>query len=211
MGKLLSQGDYDSQRVDLERAISYAEAEYHSASYKAQTGAGDAAGAKTAKDHLDALRASLEGLHAAWLGSEQARADGLVVARDKAFASITADVDAMLIERAGKLNAIVEAAEMLAEAMKAHFELSRSLRLKILEYRIQHAPRANIDGVDSALNGGASPGAIAGGVLAANGIQTTLIGGNGFMFKERSAVEMEERQAYNVRAQLKTFAPKKEA
>lgn len=211
MPKLLDQTDYDSQRGELERAIAYAEAEYHSASFKAQTGAGDAKGAKTAKDHLDALKASLEGLHAAWRGSEQFRADSVVAARNKAFANLTAEVDAALDERAAKLDAIVQAGEALAEAMKAHFELSRSLRLKILEYRNRHAPRANIDGVDSALNGGASPGAIAGAVLAANGIQTSLIGGNGFLFKERSAVEMEERQAYHVRAQLNTFAPKKEA
>lgn len=211
MAKLLSQGDYDSQRVDLERAISYAEAEYHSASYKAQTGAGDAAGAKAAKDHLDALSASLEGLHAAWQGSERVRADNAVAARDKAFASLTAEVDAALTERAAKLDAIVKASEELAVAMNAHHDLTQAIRRKVLDYRANYARNANVDGMQSILAGGVRPGGVAGAVLSLGGIQTSLISGDRFNFQNRSAVEMEQRQADDVRSQLETLAPKKGA
>ncbi|CAH0496611.1 hypothetical protein [Novosphingobium sp. CECT 9465] len=210
MTKLVSQDDYDVQRADLERAISHAEAEYHSSAFKAQTGAGDDKGTKAAKDHLDALNAALEGLHAAWSGSQQARKDGIAADRDAAFAALTVDVDKLLKARAEKLASILQAAQDLAAAVNAHVELTRTIRAKAVGYRSAHASKANLDPLFAVLSGGFGPYAVAGSVLSANGIQTSLLGGDRFLLGDRSAAQLEERQHEIIRAQVASFAPKTE-
>lgn len=211
MTKLLSEDDYTVQRTELERAISYAQAEYHSASFKAQTGAIDSEGVKAAKDHLDALNASLEGLHAAWRGSQQASEDAVVAQRDAAFNALTADVKKVLHEREGKLSAILVSAEALAVAINAYLELTRSIRVKAVAYRTDHAPKVGIDPLFGVLAGGFGPYAIAGAVLAANGVQTTLLGGDRTLFDDRSALQMEQRLSELALGGIMTMAPKAEA
>lgn len=208
MTALVTEKDYQAQRLDLERAISYAEAEHHHAAFKAQTGAGTAEEAKKAKDHHEALKAQLADLDAAQRGEQVALKKRASAAKTAAHKQLSADVEAFIKRRAGILDAIGKHAEALAQAIAEHQDSTADVRKVLHAFAAKHGGAGVLDGINITLQNGPSPFGIAGSVLADNQVSPAMLSGTVGAFRERSAAEMEARFAEQLRGNVVRLAPK---
>lgn len=207
MTALITETDYQAQRRDLERAISYAEAERDHAVFKAQTGAGTADEAKKAKDHHDALKVKLADLDAAQRGAQVARQQNASAAKAAAHKSLQAEVEAFIKRRSTLVDAVAKHAEALAKAISDHQEATADVRKVLHAFVNKHGGSTVLDGINLNLQNGPSPYGIAACTMADHQVPASMLAGTVGAFRERSAADLEARFAEQLRGNVARLAP----
>lgn len=214
MGAITLTAEVVGQRkTDLDRAIQLADDAYHSAAFKAQTGAAKTEEVTAAKAHLDQLRADREALDVAWaMAARQDEADRAAQRQARYDAGVTA-ANEMIAKRREAVLLAQEAAGKVAEAVLAYTDATEGLRKLMMGYtgnvqgggsardNAQHLVHLALDPAKWAAS------MAAGAVFGDAGVHLSTSLRSDEVFGQLTAVQFEDATARHLRAAFAKFAP----